>query len=490
MKNFFDTFLHRLCRIGIGRYVTARRLTVFFCGLLLVTGAGKASAASVFLPPEEAEEVQSSDPVCIYLFWGDGCPHCAQAKPCLESLAQRNPRVVLRDYELYHHTENHAVFEAFGAAVGFEPHYVPTIVIGTRYWVGWDEQVAREVEDTVSACLIEGCPDAGAGIVSPLPTARPAAAPTGTPRAGEPTPEPFSQIIRVPLFGEVDLTAQSLTVGTILIALVDGFNPCSLWVLTMLLALTLHTGSRRKVLVIGLIFLTVTAAIYGLFITGLFTMFTILSFTGWIRVIVALVALFFALVNLKDYFWYKEGLSFTISDRKKPGIARRIRNLMDPNLSFWSLAGGTAVLAAGVSLVEFSCTAGFPFLWTNLLAEQGAGTASFVLLLLLYLAIYQADELAIFGAAVYSLKASRLEEEHGRILKLVGGVLMLTLAAVMLIKPSLMNDLGSSLIIFGIALSGVLVVLLMHRVILPRMGVRIGSEFSKKRQHRFRSGNR
>ena len=51
-------------------------------------------------------------------------------------------------------------------------------------------------------------------------------------------------------------------------------------------------------------------------------MFTVISFVGWIRIVVALVALFFAAVNIKDYFWEKEGISFTIADEKKPGIYR------------------------------------------------------------------------------------------------------------------------------------------------------------------------
>ena len=172
----------------------------------------------------------------------------------------------------------------------------------------------------------------------------------------------------------------------------------------MLLAITLHTGSRKKVLIIGLIFLTVTAGVYALFIAGLFTIFTVVNFVGWIQLVVALVALFFALVNIKDYFWYKEGISFTISDSKKPGIYQRMRKLVDASQTFWGLAGATVVLAAGVSLVEFSCTAGFPVLWTNLLVSQNVTALTFILLLLLYLFIYQLDEMVIFFTAVYTLE--------------------------------------------------------------------------------------
>ena len=288
----------------------------------------------------------------------------------------------------------------------------------------------------------------------------------------------------LPLIGAVDLATQSLALSTALIAFVDGFNPCSLWVLSVLLALTLHTGSRKKVLIIGLVFLTVTSLVYMMFIAGLFTMFTIVSFAGWIRLLVALVALFFAAVNIKDYFWYKEGISFTIADEKKPGLYRSMRRVLNAGDSMPALIGATIVMSAGASLVEFSCTAGFPVLWTNLLVSQGVTALTFVALLALYMLIYQIDELAIFLVAVFSMRASRIEEKHGRILKLIGGMLMLTLAAVMLINPSLMNQVSTSLLVFAVAFAAALLVLLVHRVILPRFGVRIGSEAATKRPER------
>ncbi|MCD6285489.1 MAG: hypothetical protein J7M39_06205, partial [Anaerolineae bacterium] len=211
-------------------------------------------------------------------------------------------------------------------------------------------------------------------------------------------------------------------------------------------------------------------------IAGLFTFLTIVSFLGWIQAAVSALALFFAAINIKDYFWYKEGLSLTIGDEKKPGIYKRVRKVLNAGDSFWALAGATVALGAGVSLVEFSCTAGFPVIWTNLVTAQGVSPLTFALLLLLYMVVYQIDELAIFGGAVVTLRAGRLEEKHGRILKLFGGILMLTLAGVMLIYPALMNNLGSSLLIFGGATAAALLVLVIHRRLLPRLGIHIGAE--------------
>lgn len=415
-------------------------------------------------------------PVVIYMFWGDGCPHCAEAKPALEALAAKEPRIHLRFFEVWKNPDNFALLEKMTAARGFEPHGVPTIFIGDRTWEGYNADIAAQVDAYVAACLQSGaCPDAGAGV---MPDVAPGEDPftPARPQTGE--------TITLPLIGAVDLSTQPLFLSTMLIGFVDGVNPCSVWVLTMLLSITLHAGSRKKIITIGLVFLTVTAAIYALFIAGLFTVFSVISFVGWIQVVVALAALFFAAVNIKDYFWYKEGLSFTIADDQKPGLFRNMRRVLDAGESFPALIGATVVMSAGVSLVEFSCTAGFPVVWTNLLVSQKVTPLVFVLLLLVYMIIYQLDEMVIFFTAVFSLKASRLEEKGGRILKLIGGMLMLSLAVVMLVNPAWMNGLVSSLAVFGAALGLTGLVLLLHRVILPRFGIWIGTEKSKPARRR------
>ncbi len=462
--------------------------TPFHCGAYcheFATETAVPSGSAILETPISMANVlvQDSPKVVIYMFWGDGCPHCAAAKPFLTALDLSSDQIEYKNYEVWYVEENQALFIQMAKSYGFEPHAVPTIFIGDRYWEGFGDQIQAEIESTVQKCLVDGCEDYGAAILN---GADPSTVGPLIPKA-EPTTQSIQEkSIILPLIGKVDLSAQSLFVSTLLISIVDGFNPCSIWVLTMLLTLTLHSGSRKKIFLIGFIFLTVSTAIYGLFITGLFTMFTVVSFVGWIQVVVALVALFFALVNIKDYFWYKEGISFTISDEKKPGIFQRMRRLMDAGTSFWGLVGGTVVLAAGVSLVEFSCTAGFPVLWTNLLVSQQVTGMTFVTLLLVYLFIYQLDEMVIFFAAVTTMHASKLEEKHGRILKLIGGMLMLALAGVMLINPSLMNNLTSSLIVFGIAFAATLLVLLLHRILLPKLGIHIGTELNEKAKTKYR----
>jgi glutaredoxin len=484
--------------------------------LLLVVAAPSAHSQSEAAPPQ----------VPIYVFWGDGCQHCAAQKPFLAELEAAYPQVQVRAFEVWYQVENRRLFQAMAARAGVAARSVPTTFIGDRVWVGFHESMKRDMEMAVIECIRSSCMDRGSGIVpapgsavglsgtsapalpaepprsvmalpqsaeADTPSAQPAPAAAPEPESDRAWPEAtdalpaapsdagagasgdatsaLGDVIHIPVLGAVNLGARSLPVSTALIAFVDGFNPCSLWVLSILLALVLHTGSRRKIAVVGSTFLVVTAAVYGLFILGLFKIFMIVDFLGIVQVVVALLALGFALVNIKDYFWYKQGLSFTISDRYKPKIYRDIRNLATPGRSTAALLGATVVMALGIALIELPCTAGFPVLWSSIVAGQGVSTGEFAGLLGLYMLVYLMDELVIFGTAVYTLRMSRMQETHGRALKLVGGMVMLALALTLLLDPGRMNSIGGSLAVFGAAFGATLLILVVHRWALPALGL-------------------
>lgn len=255
------------------------------------------------------------------------------------------------------------------------------------------------------------------------------------------------------LFGfQVALSETPLFLSTLLIAFVDGFNPCSLWVLTFLLSFVVSTKSRKRVLLVGLTFIVVTVFVYGIFILGLISVFSYVSYLLWIRILVAIVATVFALINIKDYFWFKKGLSFTISDKYKPKIFKQARQLRSENMSDISLIFGSAVMAVGIALVELPCTAGFPMVWTSLVSANPINQSTFTLLFIVYLLVYMLDELAVFFLAVFTMKISKFEEKQGRFLKLFGGLIMLGLALMLVINPVFLNDISGTIALFALAL--------------------------------------
>ncbi|MCJ7450484.1 MAG: hypothetical protein MUP58_01960 [Candidatus Nanohaloarchaeota archaeon QJJ-9] len=257
--------------------------------------------------------------------------------------------------------------------------------------------------------------------------------------------------LELPFFGQIETENTSIIALTALISFVDGFNPCSLWVLTFLLGLVIHSGSRKKTAAVGLTFLAVTSIGYGAFVYGLVNVFSYISHLTWIKVAVALVAFVFGAVNIKDFFYFGEGISFTIPDRFKPKIAEKLSDTVRKDSLIATLIG-TAIIAAGIVLVELPCTAGFPLVYSNILASRGIG-ASFALALLgLYMLIYLLDELAVFLGITWTMEKTRFEEKHGRYLKLLGGTIMVALGAALLWKPELMESLRGTVYVFGSAI--------------------------------------
>jgi hypothetical protein len=259
--------------------------------------------------------------------------------------------------------------------------------------------------------------------------------------------------VDVPGFGNVGLADRSALATTALIAFVDGFNPCSLWVLTVLLAMVLNAGaSRRRVAAVGGTFLVVTGLIYGAFIAGVFTVLGFIEYLDGIRVGVAALALVVGAVHLKDYVAFGRGFSFSIPDRFKPRIYRSGRAIRNLDRPLPAVLGLTVAMAAGISLVELPCTAGFPVVWSGIMITQGVEGIQFALLLGLYLLIYILDELVLFTVVVATLRITRFQETHGRLLKLIGGTVMIALGGVLLFAPEMMNSLTGPIFVIGGAL--------------------------------------
>ena len=413
--------------------------------------------------------IPASEVVNIYFFRGEGCSHCAAEEPFLQHLVNDvyHEKINIHEYEIWYDENNAAMAEHFAEGYGQTPGGVPMTFIGTHFITGFSEDRSQEFIDAIEEEIANGPVDPRAIADGELTIEQ-------VIENREKKNEELNTTITVPLFGKVDLKNKSLLVTTIIIGLVDGVNPCSLWVLTMLLAMVIHTDSRKKTLIIGFVYLFITAAIYALFILGVFSLLSYVRFLKWIQIVVACITLVLGLINLKDYFFFKQGVSLTIDDEKKPGLYKKMRNVLKNTDNVWAMIGATIVLSAGVSLVEFSCTAAFPVIWSNILSAHGIGKLEFALHLLLYMLLYQIDELIIFLVVVVTMKSKRMEEKHGQVLKLFSGCLMVALSIVMIAKPALMNELSSTLIVFGAAVAVTLLILLLTALILPKFGIYIG----------------
>jgi cytochrome c biogenesis protein CcdA len=369
----------------------------------------------------------------IYLFWREGCSYCAQMKVFLAGLQNEYPHLKILSYNIGL-PENNLVWEKKASEYGVEANYLPHVFYKGKSWVGYSLLIADEIRAAVDTKIAD----------------------------------PVKKI-HIPLFGEVELAEGALLLNTIIIAFADGLNPCSLWILSLLLTMVIVTHSRKRLFVVGFTFLIITSLVYSLFIIGLFSIFdNFMAYERSIQLAVSAIAIIFGLINVKDFFWFKKGVSLTISEKRKPGIYQKIRQLITQDQSLTAMILTTASLALGVTLAELPCTSGLPVTWTNMLITQGVNSLTFGLLLFVYLLIFLIDELTIFILAVVTMKASRLQEKHGRFLKLIGGTIMITLGIVMLWRPELMKDIYSSLMVFAIAFATAVFIMGVHWVFKPK----------------------
>ena len=96
---------------------------------------------------------------------------------------------------------------------------------------------------------------------------------------------------------------------------------------------------------------------------------------------------------------------------------------------------GVAALAVVVNFIELLCTAGLPAIYTAVLTQYELSAAARYAYLGLYIVGYIADDSLMAATAVLALGSGKLSERGGRVLKLVSGMVMLTLGAVLLLRP-------------------------------------------------------
>jgi cytochrome c biogenesis protein CcdA/glutaredoxin len=394
------------------------------------SGGDTSTAATTTGAPVAADRAADEAPVTLVLFHGEGCPHCAAERAWLAELARARPGVRIEQYEVWNDPGNRALLADYAERLGFEPVGVPVTVVGEEVWIGFSEGIAAEIDSAVASALADAD---GSGSSGASTAARPGSS------------------VDLPIAGTVDLAGMSLLASTVLIGFADGINPCSLWVLAVLLAVVLHSGSRGRVALVGGTFLLVTAAMYGLYIVGMYSALDYAGGLGWIRAAVAALALVLGGLQLKDGLGVRGGPSLSMSAQRRPHLIRRMRAVARPDRGVVATMAGTAALAVGVSLLETPCTAGLPLLWTSMLADQSVAIGTAVALFGVYMLVFLVDELVLFGAAVVTMRARRLQASEGRALKILSGSLLVTLGVVMLVAPDAMTDLSTSLLVFATA---------------------------------------
>lgn len=246
-----------------------------------------------------------------------------------------------------------------------------------------------------------------------------------------------SPVIRVELLGKeraIRVEDYGLPAFTIVIGLIDGFNPCAMWVLIFLLSILVNIRDRKKILAIAGVFVLVSGLAYFSFMAAWLSVFSFVGLMRPVQIGLGLLALFIGIVNVKDFFAFHQGLSLSIPKSARPKLYRRMQNIVKANYLGAAVAGAV-VLAVIVNVIELLCTAGLPALYTQILTLHQLSPAANYGYLGLYILAYMADDTMMIGIALVTLSNRRMQETEGRWLKLLSGVVILLLGGVMLFRP-------------------------------------------------------
>jgi len=380
-----------LCRWGVkGVRVDVRRERRFAALFILLLSA----LAIAPIRPAAGQEV-------LEVFVRDGCPRCADAKTFLAEFSRERPwlevvyRAVDHDLtareDLVRHSRN----------AGMWPPGVPTFVFGGRVLVGFE---SPERSGPALAELVE----------------------QRWPGVGS---------IDTGIFGTLSVGRLGLPLFTLAVGLLDGFNPCAMWVLLFLLSMLVHVRERKRMALVAGTFVLVSGAVYYVFMAAWLNVFLVIGMSTALRLALGGLAIFIGGLNLKESFTATEGFTLSIPDAAKAGIYARTGALLRAETLLVSLLA-VATLAVVVNFIELLCTAGFPAMYTAILAQQGLGPAAHYAYLGLYIAGYVADDSLMVAAAVIALSSHKLTERAGRWLKLLSGAVMLALGVIMILRPA------------------------------------------------------
>jgi glutaredoxin len=350
----------------------------------------------------------ASDVAAIEVFTRAGCPHCADARAFLTELARGRPdlRVVWREVD--RDPDALRELERLSREAGAEAPGVPTFRIGEALVIGFE---SAETTGARIRALVEA--PAGAA-----PSARGDAVDTG-------------------LFGTLRASELGLPLFTVALGLVDGVNPCAMWVLLFLLSLLVNLRDRRRMALVAGTFVLASGLVYFAFMAAWLNVFLLIGLSRDVQIALGLVALAIGALQVKDFFAFGRGPSLSIPDGAKPGIYARARAILRERSALASLAG-VAVLALLVNTVELLCTAGLPAVYTAILAHAPLSGAEHYAYLALYNLAYVADDALMVTLAVVTLAKTKLGERAGRVLKLTSGAVMLALALCLLFFPGVL----------------------------------------------------
>lgn len=363
----------------------------------------------------------------IYFFYGDGCPHCAKEEILLDRIEKENKNVSIHRYEVWKNNKNSKFFTDLSQAMDWNVQGVPFTIIGEKTMAGYlnDETTGQEILKAIAWCESNVCADAIGEYLK-----------NGTGQNRTTTPQNKIEKITLPFFGQLDVQNLSLPLLTFIIAVMDGLNPCALWVLLFLISLSVGTNNRSRLLVLGSVFILTSASFYFLVLSAWLNLILFLGFLFWIRLAIGTVAVYAGYYNIKKYIDRKKSCTVIQEDRRKK-IIDRIKELTMEKRTWLALVG-MIILAVSINAFELVCSAGLPAVYVQILSLSGLPAWQYYAYLLFYSFVFVLNQIVILAIALTTFKIKAINPKFILIINLLGGIIMLAIGLLLLFKPSLL----------------------------------------------------
>jgi len=368
--------------------------------------------------------------VNLYYFHAEGCSTCALETEYLEKLVEEEPNLVLHQYEIAFDQENQKLSKDVGELLNQPINSTPTLIIGREMIVGFKEgSTEKTIEDAIQFVRDNNVRDVVGemlGIVEPG---------QGVDVINE------NSKVSLPFFGEVDAKSISLPLLAIVLGGIDGFNPCAMWVLLLLISMLFHLEEQWKKWFLGGLFLLTTGVMYFFFMLSWLNITILFGTLVYIRWLIGGMSIGGGIFNIHRFTQMEPGCE-VVDESKRLKIRDRLKAIYSQPV-FALAAVGIVVLAVSVNLVELICSAGLPVLFTQILTLNDLSQTQYILYLLLYLAMFMLDDIIVFVIAMKTAELTGISTKYARNAHLIGGILMILLGLLMILKPAwLMLNFG------------------------------------------------
>lgn len=375
--------------------------------------------------------VNAKETVNVYLFYGKGCPHCAAEKEYLEEVAKENKNVKIIYYEVWYDENNKKLFEDVREKLEITRTGVPLTIIGETYIVGYSEAVNAKIDRAIDFYTEGEHKD----VITEIKNGTYVKSETDSDEFLEQEKKSDEEAtVKVPLIGSINLKNVSLSTAALILGLIDGFNPCAMWVLLFLISMLIGMKDKKQMWIIGLTFLGSSAFIYMLIMMSWLNLVVSISTSILLRNIVAIVAVGGGLWNLYSFIKHQDSGCSVVDAKKRKSVFERIKKFTKEKSLLLALIG-TIALAFSVNIIELACSAGLPLVFTQLLSLNkitGLGAFFYVLL---YTLFFLLDDLIVFFGAMRTMEVTGISTKYSKYSHLIGGILMIMIGLLLIFKP-------------------------------------------------------